>query len=43
MLHGYGVTVHRLEGEADYDFENRASCEIRKAQPTGIMLLSGEY
>ncbi|UIN20796.1 hypothetical protein [Herbaspirillum frisingense] len=42
-LSGYGITVQRLIGETDPDFESRAAGEIRKNQETGLLVLSGSY
>lgn len=42
-LSGYGITVRRFSEEADTEFESRATTEIRKTHPTGILLLSGQY
>lgn len=42
-LSGYGITVQRLNGETDPDFESRAATEIRKKHETGVLLLNGSY
>ncbi len=42
-LSGYGVTVQRETGEVDSDFEQRAKLEMRKALPTGVLIMAAKY